>query len=238
MADTSASSASALTFSFPAYELRTVMRDGEPWFVAADVCDALGIQNITQAVARLDDDERAMFNIGRQGDASVINESGLYSLILGSRKPEAKKFKKWVTAEVLPAIRRSGRYEHAAAPAPTATALPAPDMERRLAAAEQQIAQLSRSVIRAQSRLINAQSRTLAVAARLEKREARQTIIEMERRGEPRERIVALTGRNSNHVRQVIWQARQAGMLHNPGTAPSPAPAQAELALDGEVSRG
>lgn len=100
---------SVFTFQ-PSFDLRTIIIDGNPWFVATDVCAALDVQNVTQAVGRLDDDERAMFNIGRQGEATVINESGLYSLVMGSRKPEAKKFKKWVTSEVLPSIRRTGSY--------------------------------------------------------------------------------------------------------------------------------
>ena len=89
---------------------RAMLRDGEPWFVAADVCAALDIQNATQAVARLDDEDRAMFSIAPQGETNAVNESGLYSLILGSRKPEAKPFKRWVTSEVLPAIRKTGGY--------------------------------------------------------------------------------------------------------------------------------
>lgn len=92
------------------FTVRTLLRDGEPWFVAADVCAALDIQNATQAVARLDDEDRAMLNIAPQGETNAVNESGLYSLILGSRKPEAKPFKKWVTSEVLPAIRKTGGY--------------------------------------------------------------------------------------------------------------------------------
>lgn len=90
--------------------IRTLAVDGEPWFVAADVCKALEIQNVTQALDRLDDDERSMFNIGRQGETNVVNEPGLYTLILGSRKPEAKAFKRWITHEVLPAIRKTGMY--------------------------------------------------------------------------------------------------------------------------------
>lgn len=81
-------------FSFESREVRVVLIDDEPWFVAKDVCDVLGIQNTTQAVGKLDEDERAMFNIGRQGETNIINESGLYSIVLTSRKPEAKKFKK------------------------------------------------------------------------------------------------------------------------------------------------
>lgn len=111
-----------VVFNFTSQALRVVMREGEPWFVAADVCEALDIKNPTDALKRLDDDERARFNLGHQGEANIINESGLYSLILGSRKPEAKKFKKWVTSEVLPAIRKTGAYIHAPAMRPGLTA--------------------------------------------------------------------------------------------------------------------
>ena len=90
--------------------VRALKIDGEPWFVAADVCKALEISNPTQSVSRLDDDERAMLNIGRQGNTNIINEPGLLSLILGSRKPEARAFKRWITHEVIPAIRKHGMY--------------------------------------------------------------------------------------------------------------------------------
>ena len=102
-------------FSFEGFAVRTIQINGEPWFVAADVCEVLDIQNVAQAVARLDDDERSMFNIGRQGEAHIINESGLYSLVLTSRKPSAKQFKRWVTGEVLPTIRKTGSYGQPAA---------------------------------------------------------------------------------------------------------------------------
>ncbi|HDR8064436.1 MULTISPECIES: BRO family protein [Bacillus] len=91
-------------------ELRVTEKDNQVWFVAKDVCDVLEIQNTSDALKRLDEDERASFNLGRQGNANVINESGLYSLILASRKPQAKAFKKWITSEVLPSIRRDGGY--------------------------------------------------------------------------------------------------------------------------------
>lgn len=109
-------------FFFESAPVRTAEIDGALWFVAADVCEVLGIQNVAQAVERLDEDERYMFNIGRQGSVHGINESGLYSLVLGSRKPEAKRFKKWVTSEVLPAIRRTGSYSMPGAPANDGTA--------------------------------------------------------------------------------------------------------------------
>lgn len=91
--------------------VRAFLRNGEPWFVAKDVCEILKLTNATVKVASLDADEVAKFNLGGlSGEVNIINESGLYSLILTSRKPEAKKFKRWVTSEVLPAIRKTGTY--------------------------------------------------------------------------------------------------------------------------------
>ena len=91
-------------------EIRVVEKDSEPWFVAVDVCDILDLSNPTIAVSRLDNDERAKFNLGRQGDATIVNEPGLYTLILGSRKPGAKAFKRWITHDIIPSIRKYGAY--------------------------------------------------------------------------------------------------------------------------------
>lgn len=91
-------------------QVRTTIRDGEPWFVAADVCRALELSNPTVSVGRLDDDERAKLNLGRQGEGTIVSEPGLYALVLGSRKPEARAFKRWITHEVIPSIRKSGGY--------------------------------------------------------------------------------------------------------------------------------
>ncbi len=98
-------------FVFDSRSVRTTQINGEPWFVATDVTDAIGIDR-TQT-RRLDDDEKGVYSIHTpSGDQEmlVINESGLYSLILRSRKPEAKRFKRWVTHEVLPSIRKTGQY--------------------------------------------------------------------------------------------------------------------------------
>lgn len=98
-------------FYFNNAALRTLTDEaGEPWFVAKDVCDILGHSNVSMALDRLDDDERSKFNLGRQGETNIVNEAGLYSLVLGSRKPEAHEFKRWVTHEVLPQIRKTGGY--------------------------------------------------------------------------------------------------------------------------------
>lgn len=94
--------------------IRVQVINDEPWFVAKDVCDALGLENNRQATSKLDDDETMVSLImtpsrGKQ-KIQVVNESGLYNLIFQSRKPEAKAFRKWVTSEVLPSIRRTGGY--------------------------------------------------------------------------------------------------------------------------------
>ena len=94
--------------------IRALAIDNEPWFVAKDVCDALGLSNVGQAIAGLDEDEKSSITIddGTPGNPNkaIITEAGLYSLILRSRKPEAKAFKRWVTHDVLPTIRRHGMY--------------------------------------------------------------------------------------------------------------------------------
>lgn len=91
-------------------DVRIILQDSEPWFVAKDVCDCLEHTNTTMALQRLDADERAKLNLGRQGETNVINEYGLYNLVLSSRKPEAKEFKRWITHDVLPALRKTGSY--------------------------------------------------------------------------------------------------------------------------------
>lgn len=98
--------------------VRTVTQGGEPWFVAADVCRALEISNNRDAIARLDGDEKAAVGltdtssngVTQTRELTIVNEPGLYSLVLGSRKPEAKAFKRWITHEVIPAIRKHGAY--------------------------------------------------------------------------------------------------------------------------------
>lgn len=90
--------------------IRTVSLNNEAWFVLSDVCKSLGLSNPTIVASRIEEDERSKFNLGRQGNATIINESGLYAVILRSDKPQAKTFRKWVTSEVLPTIRKTGGY--------------------------------------------------------------------------------------------------------------------------------
>src|SRR5271165_1463671 len=110
----SAQKVSLMEFSFKGQRVRPVLLDGETWFVAADVCAVLEHTQPSKAVLRLDDDEKGVTTVPTLGGSQemlVVSESGLYALIFSSRKPEARAFRRWVTGEVLPAIRKTDRYE-------------------------------------------------------------------------------------------------------------------------------
>lgn len=124
-----------MPFDFEGRAIRVVEDDaGVPWFVARDVCDALELKNSRQVVDRLDEDEKGVHivdTLGGSQEVSTVNEPGLYNLTLTSRKPEAKRFKRWITHDVLPAIRKTGRYEaEAAAADPVVPALLAQPQHR------------------------------------------------------------------------------------------------------------
>ena len=98
-------------FSYQGTNVRTVQCNGEPWWVLVDVCKVLGLKNSRIVASRLDDDEVRKFDLrGLAGETYIVNESGLYSVILRSDKTEARKFKRWITHEVLPSIRKHGAY--------------------------------------------------------------------------------------------------------------------------------
>ena len=115
-------------FADKGFKLRVIMRLGNPWFVAPDACDCLALSNVSKALADLDDDDKLKLTKdeldtltssegikcsvdARVQSLNLVSESGLYDLIMQSRKPEAKAFKRWVTHEVLPSIRKTGKYE-------------------------------------------------------------------------------------------------------------------------------
>jgi len=100
-------------FNYSGQEVRTVLKDSEVWFVAKDVCEVLEHSQVSKAVERLDDDEKllgTLFLSGQNRQTWLVNESGLYELILTSRKDEAKKFRRWVKKDVLPSVRKHGAY--------------------------------------------------------------------------------------------------------------------------------
>lgn len=101
------------SFMFNSTKIRAAIIDGEPWFVAKDVCNVLGLADVSMTLQGLDPDEKGTSNVctpGGKQTMSTVNESGLYALVFKSRKPEAKAFRKWVTSEVLPALRKTGNY--------------------------------------------------------------------------------------------------------------------------------
>lgn len=124
-------------FDYNNKEMRTVQLNGEPWFVLKDVCQVLDLGSPHKVAERLDEDEWNQIpvtdSLGRQQSTTIINESGLYAVILRSDKPEAKPFRKWVTSEVLPSIRKTGRYE----------ARPVSEVDRLLADAQERTARVS-----------------------------------------------------------------------------------------------
>jgi prophage antirepressor-like protein len=112
---------SILPFDFNGNEIRTLGTWDAPLFVAADVCAVLEISNVSQACSYLDEDEKGIISsdtLGGKQDLLCVSESGLYSLVLRSRKPQAKAFKKWITAEVIPSIRKTGQYSTGQTTAP------------------------------------------------------------------------------------------------------------------------
>jgi hypothetical protein len=102
-----------IPFDYEGSQIRVVTQNGEPWWVASDVCKVLEHSDVSKAVSRLDEDEKGTTNVRTLGgyqEMLCINEPGLYSLILTSRKPEAKAFKRWITHDVIPSIRKTGAY--------------------------------------------------------------------------------------------------------------------------------
>lgn len=147
-------------FDFHGNDVRLVMRDGEPWWSVADVCRVLDIRNVTDASNRLDEDEKdsvpaSTFDSTEGGpERLIVNESGLYNLVMGSRKPEAKAFKRWVTREVLPQIRKTGTYSVA------------PPTQAELAL------QMAQALVEQEKRLTVVESRVSAIENRQREAEA------------------------------------------------------------------
>ena len=100
-------------FDYNSYHIRTLVIDGEPWFVAKDICSVLDLENVADTLKRLDEDEKdidSIYTPGGKQKMLIVNEPGLYNLIFLSRKPEARTFKRWVTHKVLPQLRKTGRF--------------------------------------------------------------------------------------------------------------------------------
>lgn len=139
--------AELMPFTYEGATVRTVVINAEPWFVARDICNALGLPNLSMALQRLAADEKGVNRIdtlGGQQEMAIVSESGMYALVLRSDKPEAQQFRRWVTGEVLPALRKAGTYSTAAAlPDRKALARMVIEAEDARERAEAQVAELA-----------------------------------------------------------------------------------------------
>jgi len=201
-----------ITFEFVTQSVRVLIIDGEPWFVAVDVCAALHINNNRMALERLDDDEKGVSVMDTPGGPqkmSIINESGLYALILTSRKPEAKKFKKWVTSEVLPTLRKQGHY----------TVLGADEPVFKLT--QQDLTDLiERCVERGVNAALRARKTIIEPAKPRSTREnfsewEKAEILRLDEQGVGAAEIADLLYRPVSSVRSFLWRTRQAKRVYN-----------------------
>lgn len=122
MTTTAIGASAPVIFSFGPSAVRTVVRDGEPWFILSDLTAILGFSRGRDAARMLDDDEKGAHLLRTPGgyqEVTIVNESGVYALAIKSRRPDARQFRKWITGEVLPAIRKTGRYEPSKPTAPS-----------------------------------------------------------------------------------------------------------------------
>ena len=168
------------TFTYaPGLSIRAIVKDGQPWFIAKEVCTALDLSNVSGSLAHLDADERNTIQLleGTPGNPNraTVNESGLYSLIIRSRKPEAKAFRKWVTSTVLPTLRKDGLYI-AGQEKPITDALTLPELLEQLATVQAKVDAIKETQIRAWSR-------------HQEEKEARDDAFRMMRGKAPRKRV-------------------------------------------------
>lgn len=133
-------------FSYSGQEVRTQLIDGEPWFVLADLCTVLGLGSPHKVAERISEDDRnqtpVMDSLGRKQSTTIVNESGMYEVIIRSDKPEAKAFRRWLTAEVIPSIRKTGSYGVAAPTGQQLLALAVMEAQRVIESKDERIAVL------------------------------------------------------------------------------------------------
>ncbi|MCC9001622.1 MAG: Bro-N domain-containing protein [Candidatus Competibacter sp.] len=202
-----------ITFEFVTQSVRVLIIDGEPWFVAVDVCAALHINNNRMALERLDDDEKGVSVMDTPGGPqkmSIINESGLYALILTSRKPEAKKFKKWVTSEVLPTLRKQGHYTILGADEPVFK-LTQQDLTDLI---ERCVERGVNAALRARKTIIEPATKPRSTRENFSEWEKAE-ILRLDEQGVGAAEIADLLYRPVSSVRSFLWRNRQAKRVYN-----------------------
>lgn len=213
-------------FQFHTHAIRIFPTDDGSSFtaVAADVAEALEYREASDMVRCIDDEDKGYAEVRTPGGSQrmlVISESGIYAATFRSRKPSAKTFRRWVTAEVLPSIRRTGSYVH---PAATDNGNAQMALAREIGALRDQVQAQNGVILHLYNRLDGAQRghiRAVTSMLNLQKRnaarEAKEMVIALEQQGVPRAEIAARTGKTLNHIRQIVHQARVAGRLTQQG---------------------
>ena len=219
-------------FQFGSRKIRVIIdENGEPLFVGKDVCDALGYANHNDAMNKLCKGVAKRYPLATPGGTQlvrVLTEGDTFRLIVGSTLPAAQDFERLLFEEILPSIRRTGAYVHPAssdnARSQLAMAQEIGLLKNQLAHRDQVIAAKDQAIMGLQGELIGSlrgQNRLLGRVSRMEKRhaahEAKELVILLEAQGVPRDEIAARSGKNSNHIRQIIHQARLAGRLPRQG---------------------
>lgn len=216
-------------FNFHTHAIRVFPTDDGNSFmaVAADVAEALEYRDAANLVRCIDAEDVGYTDVSTPSGVQkmlTVTESGVYAATFRSRKASAKPFRRWVTADVLPAIRRTGSYTHPAASDTARNQLAMAQeiglLKNQLAHRDQVIAAKDQAIMGLQGELIGSlrgQNRLLGRVSRMEKRhaarEAKELVILLEAQGVPREEIAARSGKNPNHIRQIVHQARLAGRL-------------------------
>jgi len=213
-------------FQFHTHAIRVFPTDDAMGFmaVAADVAEALEYDTTAHLMRCVDEEDKGYTNVDTLGGTQrmlAISEAGVYNATFRSRKPSAKAFRRWVTSEVLPAIRRTGAYVHPAASdsgqAQLALAREIGSLRDQLQAQNGMILHLYQQLDGARRGHIRALSSVMSLEKRNAAREAKELVILLESQGVPRTEIAARSGKNLNHIRQIVHQAKLAGRLPRQG---------------------
>lgn len=202
-------------FTFQHSQIRTLDQSGEIWFVATDVSNVLGYEQAKDMTRHVDDEDKGFASVPTPGGnqrLTIINESGLYAAVLRSRRPEARSFKRWVTAEVLPAIRRTGGYARNGAEQ-LALAEQIGALRDQLQMQNALMLGLYGKLDRAQRGHISALGKLERIASRDAAREGIDTVVRMLAAGYSHAAIEQATGKKRNYIRQIAFRARGDGRL-------------------------
>ena len=210
-------------FQFKDHPVRTVLVDGDIRFAAADVAKALEYRDASDMTRHIDEEDKGYTEVRTPGGKQrmlVINESGVYAATFRSRKPSANAFRRWVTSEVLPSIRRTGSYQMPDLSSEMALAVENGHLKDQVRAQDEIIKLKDGAIMGLQGKLIGVQDKQIrligqmaAIEKRQRIRETIQTIERMVLQGHSRDEIALATGKSLNYIRQYVFRLRKAGRL-------------------------